>query len=201
MYYAHTSLWGRQLYHWDICFILILCAFWPAGVSSPFVVRTALSFFPVSSDALSLSSYSLIKRGRKSGFSHQVYPNWTASHFSFMPLCVDQGSHMKLFVGRQHQGYLFCLVECKVNRRGRTEIGKHSRCQWMALKTVGGSCRGSIWVKRKIRGEREMRQREEVVTRRRNRREVLKAAKRERETEWKRTERTRSGTETGWTDG
>lgn len=43
-----------------------------------------------------------------------------------MPLCVDQGSHMKLFVGRQHQGYLFCLAECKVNRRGRTEIGKHS---------------------------------------------------------------------------
>lgn len=28
------------------------------------------------------------------------------------------------FVARQHQGYLFCLVECKVNRSGRTEIGK-----------------------------------------------------------------------------
>lgn len=89
-----------------------------------------------------------------------------------MPLCADQGSHTKLFVARQHQGYLFCLVECKVNRRGKTEIGERSHScdvnERHERLTEGGSCHASahsIWVKRKIRGEREMRRREEAVRR------------------------------------
>lgn len=80
-------------------------------------------------------------------------PNWTASHFSFMPLCADQGSHTELFVARQHQGYLFCLLECKVNRRGKTEIGKRSHnCdvnERHEQQTGGGSRNGSIWAKKK----------------------------------------------------
>lgn len=98
------------------CFILILCAFWPAGILSAFVLHAPYSFFSVSFEAQSVFSL-LHKKRESSRLQPSGLPNWTASHFSFKPLYVDQGSHTELSVAREHQGYLFCLVECKVNRR------------------------------------------------------------------------------------
>lgn len=40
-----------------------------------------------------------------------------------MPLCVDQGSQAALFVGRQHTGYLFCLLNERSEREGEQGIG------------------------------------------------------------------------------
>ncbi len=134
-----------------------------------------------------MSSHSYIKRGRTADFCHQVYLI-EQLHIS-LSLPVDQGRHTKLFVARQHQGYLFCLVECKVDRIGRREIGKRlHNCdvkERRGRQTERGCSNGNIWRKRKIRGEREMSRREEAVKRWRNkhRREVKKAAREEGETE------------------
>lgn len=90
-----------------------------------------------------------------------------------------------------------CFVLWNVRSTG--EIAKRSRnCDVNERQTEGGSHNGSVWVKRKTRGEREMRRREEMKSK--HRREVVKAA-RERERDRGGAGRTESGTETGWTDG
>lgn len=86
----------------------------------------ALIFFPVIWCTGCVLLFLLKKKRRNVRLWPSGLPNWTAPSFFFMPLCLHQGSRMKLFVGRQHQGNLFCLVKCKVNRRGRREIGKCS---------------------------------------------------------------------------
>lgn len=118
---------------------------------------TFIFFPPLSFEAQRVSPHSYIKR-QKSRLQPSGLPNWTASHFSFMPLYADQGSGTKLFffflsffVARQHQGYLFCLVECKVNRRNC----KSARTTAMSLSGPvnrqgrRGSRSGVMWGKRK----------------------------------------------------
>lgn len=60
------------------------------------------------------------------------------------------------FVARRHQDYLFCLVECKVNRRGRAKISEQTEEE-----EEGGG--GSTGAQRKIKpgAEREMMWRDE----------------------------------------
>lgn len=98
---------------------------------------TTFIFFSVIWSTVRVSSF-LHKKRENSRLQPSGLPNWTASHFSFMPLYVDQGSGTKLFfVARQHQGYLFCLVECKVNRRNCKALAQ-LWCRWAAWTTDRG---------------------------------------------------------------
>lgn len=53
--------------------------------------------------------------------------------FLFIPPVCES----RQFVATQHQGYLFCLVECKVNRRGRAKIsGQRERATTAAERQI-----------------------------------------------------------------
>lgn len=111
--------WERKLVPQTVCFIRILCASWPAGILSVFVLHTAHSLFGViwSSACLLTPTW---KTGRTTDLSHQIYLiEWL--HISLSFLCVWIKA-----VCRRHQDYLFCLVESKVNRRGRAKISEQT---------------------------------------------------------------------------
>lgn len=135
VYFAYTSVCGRVPR--TVCFILILCALWPAGILSPFVLHTPHSFFSVSFEAQSVSPHSYIKSGRTADFSHQVYLI-EQLHISLSCHCMwIKAAAQSFFVARQHQGYLFCLVECKVNRRNCKALAQ-LWCRWAAWTTDRG---------------------------------------------------------------
>lgn len=103
---------------------------------------TFIFFPPLSFEAQRVSPHSYIKR-QKSRLQPSGLPNWTASHFSFMPLYADQGSGTKLF-----SFSLFLLPDnikaiCFVLRNVRStgEIAKalaQLRCHWAAPSTDRG---------------------------------------------------------------
>lgn len=147
-----VSYWLRVLYGQQASYLPL------------FFIHYIHFFPPLSFEAQRVSPHSYIKR-QKSRLQPSGLPNWTASHFSFMPLYADQGSGTKLFffflsffVARQHQGYLFCLVECKVNRRNCKALAQ-LRCHWAAPTTDRGGEEGAAasWGKRKERGKKQRR--------------------------------------------
>lgn len=118
------------------CFILILCAFWPAGILSPFVLHAPYSFFQCHLKH-SLSSHSYIKTGRAADFSHQVYLI-EQLHISLSSPCMWIKAVAQSFLLPENIKAI-CFVLWNVRSTG--EIAKalaQLRCQWTAWATDRG---------------------------------------------------------------
>lgn len=121
-----------------------------------------IHFFSVSFEAQSVSPHSDIKRGRTADFSHRVYLI-EQLHISLSCHCMRIKAVAQSFLLPDNIKAI-CFVLWNVRSTG--EIAKRSRnCDVNERQTEGGSHNGSVWVKRKTRGEREMRRREEGARR------------------------------------
>lgn len=172
------------LFHSDsLCFLasghlIALCSSYDAQIFFTVIWRTVHVF-----------SF-LHKKGRMSDYSHQLYLI-KQTHISFSSHCVRIKAVTRSFLLADNIKAI-CFVWWNVRSTGEGEQ-KLEKCshncdvnEWHERQTEGGRVHGSIWEKRKIRGEREMRRREETVSWWRNkhrRNKLWKPRERRRQTE------------------
>lgn len=170
-----VSYWLRVLYGQQASYLPL------------FFIHYIHFFPPLSFEAQRVSPHSYIKR-QKSRLPPSGLPNWTASHFSFMPLYTDQGSGTKLFFFFLSLFLLpdnikaICFVlwnvrstgeiakrshNCDVTERPRQQTGEERKAQ---RRHVGKEER----VGKKTEAKRSMKQRE---MKNKQRREVAKGTR------------------------